>query len=71
MTELTAKEMQSRGGKARAKNLPKEVQIELSRKGGNTTKSRYGMEHYAQLGKKSAELRKQRKQAQIREILTP
>lgn len=31
---------------------------DFSKKGGETTKARYGLEHYRAIGRKSAELRK-------------
>ena len=41
-------------------NIKKAIQ-ELGRQGGNTTKQRYGLDHYKRIGQKSAESRRAKK----------
>lgn len=63
-TEMTFTEFKRRAAEGRRK-IPSEQRIEIARNAGNITKSKYGMDYYKEINKKSQEAKRAKKALKV------
>ena len=63
-TEMTFEEFKRRAAEGR-KRIPAEQRSEIARNAGNATKSKYGVDYYKEINKKSHESKRAKKASQV------